>query len=248
MITNSTSGSRIDEIAKGIYRIHHPLKIDALPDGFGVCQFLIDGEEPLLFHTGYRRMAALVAEAVSTVVPLERLRWVGYSHLEGDESGAMNELLAAAPNATPFASDISVMVSLADIADRAPRPFADGEEFEIGGRRMKWMHTPHVPHGWDCGVLFDIETKTLLCGDLFTQGGSDCPPVTGQEVLSASEMFRKPMDYFAHSTGTSAILERLAGLKPELLACMHGSAYRGDGAGLLRALSAKLERAANAAA
>jgi glyoxylase-like metal-dependent hydrolase (beta-lactamase superfamily II) len=131
-----------------------------------------------------------------------------------------------------------VLTSINDFADRPARGLSDGEEFSIGGRRMRWIDTPHVPHGWDCGVLFDLSTKTLLCGDLFTQPGSGMPPVTESEVLSASEGMRGMMDYYAHATKTSEILEQLALLQPETLACHHGSAYRGDGATLLRELSA----------
>ena len=143
----------------------------------------------------------------------------------------------------PFGSEIGALTSLNDFADRPARGFADGEELAIGGRRMKWIYTPHVPHGWDCGVLFDATTQTLLCGDLFTQPGSTMPPVTESEVLTASETMRAAMDYYAHSTNTSMILERLAALNPTMLACQHGSAYRGDGAALIRELAAALETA-----
>jgi hypothetical protein len=112
---------------------------------------------------------------------------------------------------------------------------------------MQWIYTPHVPHGWDCGVLFDRTTKTLLCGDLFTQGGTDCAPLTESDILGPSELFRKPLDYFAHSVGTNPILESLAALQPTTLACMHGSAFRGDGSALLRELAGVLEREQQAA-
>ena len=150
--------------------------------------------------------------------------------------------MAVAPGATPFGAEIGVLTSLNDFADRPPRGFGDGEEFSIGSRRMKWLYTPHVPHGWDCGILFDQSTETLLCGDLFTQPGANMPPVTESEVLTASEGMREMMDYYAHATSTSAILERLAGLDPSMLACQHGSAYRGDGAALLRELASTIEK------
>jgi hypothetical protein len=136
-----------------------------------------------------------------------------------------------------FGAEVGVMTSLNDYADRPARGFADGKEFSIGSRRMKWLYTPHVPHGWDCGILFDLTTRTLLCGDLFTQPGANMPAVTESEVLTASEGMRGMMDYYAHATGTSVILERLAKLDPRVLACQHGSAYRGDGAALLRELA-----------
>jgi hypothetical protein len=149
--------------------------------------------------------------------------------------------LEAAPEATPFGSEIGVLTSLNDFATRPARGFGDGEEFAIGNRRMKWLYTPHVPHGWDCGILFDLSTKTLLCGDLFTQPGANMAPVTESEVLTASEGMRGMMDYYAHATSTSAILERLASLRPAMLACQHGSAYRGDDAALLRELATAIE-------
>ena len=184
-------------------------------------------------------------------MPVERLRHVELSHFEADESGALNELLGVAPSAAPLSSQIAALVSVNDVADRPGRGLADGEEISLGKHHLTWIYTPHVPHGWDCGVLLDRTTKTLLCGDLFTQGGAETPAVTESEVLSPSELFRKPMDYFAHSTGTSAILERLAALNPTTLACMHGSAFRGDGSSLLRELSRILDeepRAGSAAA
>jgi len=243
MITNSESGTRIDEIAGGIYRITTPFR-DLLPGGFSFNQYLVADDEPLLFHTGLRRMFPLVREAVEAVVPVRRLRYLGLSHFEADECGAMNEFLAVAPSAQPLSSALAAMVSVNDVADRPGRGLADGEEFSTGAHRLAWIYTPHVPHGWDCGVLFDHTTQTLLCGDLFTQGGADHPPVTGEEVLGPSERFRKPLDYFAHSVGTGAILEKLAALRPTTLACMHGSAFRGDGSALLRGLSGILEREA----
>ena len=246
MITNSQSGTRIDEVAGGIYRIYTPFR-DLLPGGFNFNQYLVVDDEPLLFHTGLRRMFPLVREAIEAVIPVARLRYLGLSHFEADECGAMNEFLALAPSAQPLASALGAMVSVNDVADRPGRGLADGEKFSIGAHRLSWIYTPHVPHGWDCGVLFDHTTQTLLCGDLFTQGGSDHPPVTELEVLGPSEQFRKPLDYFAHSTGSGAILERLAALQPTTLACMHGSAYRGDGAALLRGLSSVLKREAQIA-
>ena len=194
----------------------------------------------MIFHTGWRRWFPFVSEAIATVVPLDRIRHIGYSHFEGDEAGAMNEFLAAAPHAVPFASHISVMTSLNDHADRPGRGLADGEEFSTGQKRWRWISTPHVPHGWDCGVLFEKTTGTLLCGDLFTQPGAKTPPSPSRKSSPPAKPC-KPMDYYAHSTN-SAILERLAALNPTTLACQHGSAYSGDGASLLRQLAAILER------
>jgi flavorubredoxin len=244
MITNTQHGTRIDEIADGIYRITTPYR-EIIPGGFSFNQFLILDEEPLLFHTGMRRSFPLVSEAISKVMPLDRLRHISYSHFESDEAGAMPQFLAAAPNATPAAGEIGAMVALSDFVDTPVRAMKEGEEISTGKHQLIWLNTPHVPHGWDCGVLFDKTTGTLLCSDLFTHGGSDNPPVTESEILGPSELFRAPMDYFAHSTKTAPILEKLAALHPQMLACMHGSAYRGDGAALLRELSNVLERESN---
>ena len=232
MLTNPHTGTKIDEVADGIYRINTPLMIDAIPGGFNLSQYLVLDDEPLVFHTGWRRWFPFVSEAIAKVTPLDRLRHIGYSHFEGDESGAMNEFLAAAPLAVPFASQIGALTSLHDYADRPPRGLADGEEFSIGRKTLQWIYTPHVP---------------LLCGDLFTQAGAETPPVTESEVLTASEGMRHAMEYFAHSTGTAAILERLAALEPTTLACQHGSAYRGDGGALLRELAQVLEQERRAA-
>ncbi len=240
MITNREAGTRVDEVAAGIYRICTPLPV--IPGGFTFNSYLIADDEPLLFHAGYRKLFPLTVEAIGSVMPVEKLRWIGGSHFEGDEFGALNDLLTVAPEATPFGAEIGVLTSLNDFATRPARGFRDGEEFSIGSRRLKWLYTPHVPHGWDCGVLFDLSAKVLLCGDLFTQAGADMPAVTESEILTASEGMRGMMDYYAHATSTSTILERLAGLQPSLLACQHGSAYRGDGAALIRELAAAIGR------
>ncbi|MEO8027618.1 MAG: MBL fold metallo-hydrolase [Bryobacteraceae bacterium] len=240
MITNRESGTSVDEVAAGIYRISTPL--DIIPGGFTFNSYLVADDEPLLFHTGYRKLFPTTIEAIGKILPAGKLRWIGGSHFEADEFGALNDILAVAPEATPFGTEVGVLTSLNDYAVRPARALADGEEFSIGSRRLKWIYTPHVPHGWDCGVLFDQSTGTLLCGDLFTQPGGKMPPVTETEVLTSSEGMRGMMDYYAHAKSTPAILERLAGLAPSMLACQHGSAYRGDGAALLRELSATLER------
>jgi flavorubredoxin len=240
MIVNEQTRTCVDEVAAGIYSISTVL--DVIPGGFTFNSYLVVDDEPLLFHTGYRKSFPITLEAIGKVMPVEKLRWIGGSHFEGDEFGALNDLLAAAPEATPFGAEIGVLTSLNDFASRPARGFSDGEELSIGSRRMRWLYTPHVPHGWDCGILLDLTTKTLLCGDLFTQPGANVPPVTESEVLTASEGMRGMVDYYAHATNTLGTLERLAGLDPTMLACQHGSAYRGDGAALLRKLAATLER------
>ncbi len=241
MITNSQSGTTIDEIAQGTYRISTPVDIPAIPGGFTFGQFLIVDEEPVLFHTGPRRMFPLVSEAISKVLPLEKLRHISYSHFEADEAGAMNELLTVCPNALPLTGYISSMVAMNDVADRPGRALQNGEEITIGSRTLQWIDTPHIPHGWDCGVLFDKTHGTLFSGDLFTQAGSKHAAVTESDILGPSEMMRGAMDYFAHGRNTGAVLESLAALQPKLVACMHGATYRGDGAALIRGLKLALD-------
>ncbi|MBL8385458.1 MAG: MBL fold metallo-hydrolase, partial [Burkholderiales bacterium] len=201
MITNPQSGTNVQEIAAGIYRINTPL---ALPDGAGFSfnQYLIDDDAPLLFHTGPRRMFPLVQEAVARVMPVARLRYVGFSHVEADECGALNAWLAAAADAVPVCGRIGAMVSVADLADRAPRALADGESLPLGRHTVRWIDTPHTPHGWDSGLLMESTTRTLLCGDLFTQGGAGEQALTESDILEPSEAFRAPMDYFAHAPAT----------------------------------------------
>jgi flavorubredoxin len=243
MITNHQTGTRVDEVADGIYRIC--ARFDVIPGGFTYNSYLVVDDEPLLFHTGLRKLFPTTIEAVAKVMPVEKLRWIGGSHFEGDEFGALNEFLAAAPDAIPFGAEIGVLTSLDDFADRPARGLRDGESLSLGKRQMKWLYTPHVPHGWDCGVLFDETTQTLLCGDLFTQPGASMPPVTESGILSPSEGMRGMLDYYAHATSTSAILEQLASLRPGMLACQHGSAYRGDGAALLRELGTRIATGAS---
>ena len=236
MITNPQAGTNVQEIADGIYRINTPIDF---PDGqgFSFNQYLLVADEPLLWHTGPRRMFPLVSGAIAAVMPIDRLRYVGLSHFEADECGAMNELLAAAPAAVPLCSQVAAMVSVTDVADRAPRALADGEQLVIGRHTLQWFDTPHVPHGWDCGLMMETSTGTFLCGDLFTQPGHGEQALTDGDILGPSEAFRQPMDYFAHAPQTTATLLRLAQQKPRTLACMHGSAWRGDGGALLRHLA-----------
>ena len=241
MITNPTSGTRVDEVAPAVYRIATPVTI--LPGGFSFNQYLVKDDEPLLFHTGPRRMFPLVREAIAAVMPVERLRYVAFSHFEADECGSLNDFLAIAPQAEPVCSQTAAMVSVDDVADRPARPLADGETLSLGRMRVRWLDAPHLPHGWECGYLMELSTRTLLCGDLFTQPGAGDDPVTTADVLEPSEAFRKQMEYYAHAPGTGQLLEKLAAQAPTTLACMHGSAWNGDGASLLRALRRSLQPA-----
>jgi len=240
-VTNAQSGTRIDEIAPSIYRISTPVPPNpALPAGFSFNQFLVVDDEPVLFHTGMRRVFPLVRDAVASVMPVDGLRWISFSHLEADESGSLVEWLAAAPKAAPLCGRIGAMISVEDAAGRAPRVLADGETMDIGTKRVRWFDTPHVPHGWDAGVLAETTTRTLFCSDLFTQAGADHAPVTEGDVLGPSEAMRGAMEYYSNPRAAAAQVERLAATEPALLACMHGAAYRGDGATMLRALAKAL--------
>jgi flavorubredoxin len=235
-ITNKQAGTNVHEIADGIYRINTPVVIEGA-GGFSFNQYLIVDDEPLLFHTGPRKMFPLVREAVASVLAVEKLRYIGLSHVEADECGSLNEWLVAAPQSVPLCGTVAAMVSIGDLADRPPRALADGERLSLGKHSVRWLDTPHLPHAWECGVLTEDHTSTLLCGDLFTQGGADLPPVTEADILGPSEAFRHDMDYFSHTKHARVLLERLASTNPTTLACMHGSAWRGDGAQLLRALA-----------
>jgi len=230
----------IDEIADGIYRISTGFAGGDVPGGFSFNQYLVTDDEPLLFHTGMRGLFANTRAAIETVLPVSRLRYIAFSHAEADECGAMNQFLAAAPKAEVLCSKIAAMTYAGDQADRPPRALADGETLSLGRRQMRWIDAPHVPHGWDCGFMADTTTKTLFCGDLFTQVGDSNPPLTEGDILEPSEMMRKAMDYYAHGGNTRTALEKMAALNPTTLACMHGSAYKGDGAKLLRALGDRL--------
>lgn len=238
-VTNTESGTNVHEIADGIYRINTPVQIPGA-GGFSFNQYLIADDEPLLFHSGLRKMFPLILEAVNSILPAETLRYIAFSHVEADECGSLNEWLAAAPQSIPVCGSVAAMVSIGDMADRPPRALADDEVLSLGRHSLRWYDTPHLPHAWECGFMMEEHTSTLLCGDLFTQGGSECPPLTESDILGPSETFRHKMDYFSHTKHAAAMLERLAATNPTTLACMHGSAWRGDGAALLRALSAEL--------
>ena len=239
-ITNKQAGTNVHEVASGIWRINTPMQI---PGGaFSFNQYLIVDDSPLLFHTGPRRMFPLVREAVATVMPVERLRYVSFSHVEADECGSLNEWLAAAPKAEPLCGQVAALVSIGDMADRPPKALADGEVLSLGKRKVEWFDTPHLPHAWECGFLLEQTTRTLLCGDLFTQPGTGDEALTSKDILGPSEAFRKQMDYFSHTRNARAMLNRLAATKPRTLACMHGSAWQGDGAMLLHQLAEVLEK------
>ncbi|MBD8529341.1 MULTISPECIES: MBL fold metallo-hydrolase [unclassified Massilia] len=236
--TNSSAGTNVHEIADGIYRINTPVSL--VPGGFSFNQYLVVDDQPLLFHTGPRKLFPLVRAAVDSVIPASRLRFIALSHFEADECGSLNEWLAVAPQSVPLCSRVAAMVSVDDVADRPALAMADGAMLDLGSRSVKWLDAPHLPHGWETGYLMESRTGTLFCGDLFTQGGVGAAALSREDILDSSEAFRQPMDYFSHSTHTRQLIEHLAAQSPGTLACMHGSAWSGDGAGLLRALGERL--------
>jgi flavorubredoxin len=235
--------TRVTEIASGIYRLS--TFVDRANLTFNV--FVVDGEEPLLFHTGMRSIFPLVSEALARVMKPERLRWITFSHYEGDECGAMNDWLALAPGAEVAHGPIGVRTSIGDQASRPPRMLADGEVLDLGGKRMLRIETPHVPHGWDAGLFFEETTKTLLCSDLFTAYGA-CADVTESDVVEPALTADRQSGATCVTPATGPTLRKLADLQPSLLAPMHASAFAGDGAAALRALAASYEERILAAA
>ncbi|HET6622094.1 MAG TPA: MBL fold metallo-hydrolase [Dongiaceae bacterium] len=228
--------TRIAEIADGIYRLSTYVAEVAPPAGFTFNQFLVKGDEPLLFHCGMRGIFPLVSGAVAKIVPVESLRWIGFGHVESDECGAMNQWLAAAPRAQVAHGQIACMVSLNDLADRKPRALGDGEVIDLGGKRVRYIDTPHVPHCWEAGVVYEETTGTLLCGDLFTHVGS-VPALTGGDIVGPAIEAEEIFHATSIGAATAPTIRKLAGLKPRTLGLMHGSSFNGDCGHALHALA-----------
>jgi flavorubredoxin len=235
--------TNVTEIANGIFRLSTFVPDIAPPAGFVFNQFLILGDEPLLFHTGPRKMFASTHQALSRLLPPEKLRWISFGHFEADECGALNEWLAAAPNAQAAHGQTGCMVSLADMADRPPRPLDDGEVLDLGGKRVRYIDTPHTPHGWDAGLLFEESTATLLCGDLFTQLGDVA--LTHSDIVGPAIAAEDMFQYSSLNPNMGSTIRALAALAPHTLALMHGPAFSGDGAAALRALADDYDRRAS---
>jgi flavorubredoxin len=228
--------TRISEIADGIYRLSTFVPEIAPPAGFTFNQFLIDADEPLLFHCGPRAMFSSVSAAVAQVLPPEQLRWIAFGHVESDECGAMNAWLAVAPEAVVAHGAIGCMVSLNDLADRPPRALADGEVIDLGGKRVRHIDTPHVPHAWEARVLYEETTNTLLCGDLFAHLGNG-PAVTSTDIVGPAAAAEDAFRSTCLTPATAPTIRRLSALAPRTLALMHGSSFAGDCAGALAALA-----------
>jgi flavorubredoxin len=234
--------TKIDEIADGIYRLSTFVPDIAPPAGFTFNQFLVLADEPLLFHTGLRRMFPLIRSAVGRIVAPERMRWITFGHFEADECGSMNEWLAVAPQAEVAHGQTGSMVSLNDMADRAPRVLHDGEAIDLGnGKRVRYIDTPHIPHGWDAGVLYEESSGTLMCGDLFTQIG-DAPALTETDVVGPAIAAEDLFGASSLNPAMGATIRGLAALAPRTLALMHGPSFAGDGAAALCALADDYDR------
>jgi flavorubredoxin len=230
----------VAEIAEGIFRLSTFVSDIAPPAGFTFNQFLITAEEPLLFHCGPRRMFPLVAQAVSTIMPIEQLRWISFGHVESDECGAMNLWLEAAPNAQVLFNPVGCMVSLNDLADRPPRAVTDEETIDLGGRRVRIIATPHVPHGWEAQVLYEETTATLFCGDLFAHVGNG-PALVHSDLVAEAMMGEEAFHSTSIGAATAPTIRKLAKLEPRRLALMHGSSFEGDAAGQLERLAEAYE-------
>ncbi|MBS0526883.1 MAG: MBL fold metallo-hydrolase [Proteobacteria bacterium] len=227
--------TEITEIADRIYRLSTFVP-QVGPTGLTFNQFLIDAEEPLLFHYGHRSMFPLISAAVASVIPIDRLRWTCCSHVEADEAGAINEWLAAAPQATPMHGQVGVNIWVTDMANRAPRVLKNDEVVDLGGKKVRWLDTPHVPHNWDAGLIYEETTGTLFSSDLFTQFGP-CATTTKGDIVEAAIATEKAVAFMPSTPQAVQTLRRLAGLGPQSIALMHGPTFQGDSAAALNALA-----------
>jgi flavorubredoxin len=228
--------AKIDEIDDRVFRISVFVPEIASPEGFTFNHFLVAGEEPLLFHCGLSKMFPLVSEGVAKIMPIERLRWLSFGHFEADECGSLNQWLAAAPRAEATHGMTGCLVSLNDMADRPPRVLSDGEVIDIGGKRLRYIDTPHVPHGWDAGVLYEETSGTLLCGDLFTHAGTG-PSLTGSDIVEPAIAAENLFQHTSLGPSIAPSIRKLAALAPRKLAVMHGSSFEGDAAAALGRLA-----------
>ena len=225
----------ITEIAPDVYRLSTYVGEVAPPAGFTFNQFLVRAEQPFLFHTGMRGLFPLVSEAVDSLVGLERLRWISFAHVEADECGAMNQFLAASPDAKVVHSPLACAVSFNDLADRPPLAL-DGDRLDLGGHVLRLLPTPHVPHNWESVLWFDETTDTLFGGDLFTTLG-DGPAIVETDLVEAALIAEEVFHQTSIAPRCPATIRTLAELEPVTIACMHGPSFHGDGSTQLRALA-----------
>ena len=234
--------TRIDEIATGIHRISTHVA-SGPPGGITHNQFLLVGEQPLLFHTGLPSMFPAVREAVASVIDPAQIRWISSGHASRpDEYGSLNEWLALARDAQATHGRTGCFLCLAEMASRPPRPLENGEVLDLGGLRVRWIDTPHVPGPWEAGVMFEETTSTLLCGDLFSRSGPT-DATTTSDIVEAAIAHDKKMHGNALTPLTAPTLKRLAGLEPKRLGLMHGPTFVGDGARALTAFAGYFETA-----
>ena len=231
----------VDEIAEGIFRLS-TFTPDLPPSGFTFNQYLIQADEPFLFHCGGRALFPLVSAAVESVLPLKSIRWISFGHVESDECGSMNQWLSAAPEAQVVHGGVACMVSLNDLADRPPRAMENNEVLDIGGKRIRYIDTPHVPHAWESGLIFEEVTKTLFTGDLFTQLGEG-PALTKDSIVSAAIAAEDGFHAMALTPTTASTIRSLKDYRPARLAVMHGSCFEGDCDSELEALAAYTDQA-----
>jgi flavorubredoxin len=238
--------AQVTEIAEGIFRLSVFVPEIGAPQGFTFNSFLVVDDEPLLFHAGQRAMFPLFREAVESIIPLERLRWISFGHIEADECGAMNLWLAAAPNAQVVHGETACSISLNDLADRPPRAVKDGELITNGRRRVRYIDTPHVPHSWESGLVYEETSGILFCGDLFTQFGNEA--TTREDIVPGAIAAEDAFHSTSVGPATAPTIRRLAELKPSTLALMHGPTFIGDGADALTRLADYFERSLRKAA
>jgi flavorubredoxin len=227
--------TKIDEIADGIFRISTLVPAINPPAGFSFNQFLVKADEPLLFHCGHRKMFTGISEAVARIVPLDRLRWVSFSHVEADEAGALDNWMQAAPAAIAAHGAVGCRIWVSDLTDRF-RVLRDNEVIDLGGKRVRHLDTPHLPHGWDAGLLFEETTSTLFCSDLFAHGG-DGAAVTRDDLVDRAIASEERSQSMSLTPATVPTLRRLAALAPRRLGVMHGSSFAGDAAASLNSLA-----------
>lgn len=227
--------AQVTKLAEDIYRLSVFVPEIGPPAGFTFNSFLIIDDEPLLFHAGQRAMFPAFSEAVSSLMPIEKLRWLSFGHIEADECGAMNLWLAAAPQVQVVHGQTACEISLRDLADRPPRIVADGELITSGRRRIRYIDTPHVPHAWESGVIFEETSGILFCGDLFTQFGPEA--VSRADIVGGAIAAEEAFHSTSVGISTAPTIRRLAALGPSALALMHGPTFFGDGASALSRLA-----------